>query len=74
MNDISQQENKKFAPTSPSRYEAVANLYLSKSKQTITIKDLEGHLLGIALRDEILALLAGKLNHVNVVLYRSVQP
>ena len=53
-----------------SRFIVVANIFPSKSRYTIKIVDLSGHLLGIALREEILALLDGKLDHVNVVLYR----
>lgn len=57
-----------------SRYVIAYNIYLSKSRQTIKIIDLEGHLLGIAICDEILDLLAGKISHVNVVRYRSNPP
>jgi hypothetical protein len=59
---------KSFA--SESRYIIVANLYPSKSKKTLKILDLTGHLVGIALRYEIIELLDGKRNHVNVVLFR----
>jgi hypothetical protein len=65
--NVTQQPNKKIPA---SRYVIVANIYLSKSKKTVKILDLEGRLLGIALRDEILDMLDGKLGHVNVVLYR----
>jgi hypothetical protein len=67
MNEATQQ-NKSVAQIS--RFIAVANFVLCKSKQTIKLIDLEGNLLGIAKRTEILDLLAGKRDHVNVVLYR----
>jgi hypothetical protein len=66
---VSQQNDKNV--TQLSRFVVVANIVPGKSKQTIKIIDLEGHLLGVARRDEILDLLAGKINHANVVLYRS---
>jgi hypothetical protein len=64
--NVRQEQPKKFANTAQSRYVIVANIYPSKSQKTIKILDLESHLLGIALRTEILDLLAGKLDHVNV--------
>ena len=65
-------QNKSFALES--RYVVVANIYPSKSKKTIKILDLEGHLLGIALRDEIIQLLNGYLDHANIVIYRCDSP
>jgi hypothetical protein len=68
--NVSQEHNKSGTQVAESRFIIVANIYLSKKKKTVKILDLDGHLLGIALRDEILALLAGKISHVNVVIYR----
>jgi hypothetical protein len=70
MNESTQQNLRFTQKTQESRYVIVANIFESKSRQTIKIIDLSGHLLGIALRDEILDLLAGYRDHVNVVLFR----
>jgi hypothetical protein len=53
-----------------SRFLVIANIVPSKSKQTVKIIDINGRLLGIAKRDEILDLLDGKTDRVNVVVYR----
>lgn len=68
MNE-SPEQNKNISQIS--RFVVVANIVLSKSMQTVKIINLDGRLLGIAKRDEILELLDGKIDHVNVVLYRS---
>ena len=70
--DVSQETDKSvtITQTMESRFVIVANIYLSKSKQTLKILDLNGHLCGIFRRNDILDLFTGKINHVNVVLYR----
>lgn len=56
-----------------SRYVIVANIYLSRSKQSVKIIDLQGNFIGIANRNEILDLFTGHRDHVNIVVYRCSQ-
>jgi hypothetical protein len=67
---MTSQENDKSV-TQISRFVVVANIYLAKKKQTLKILDLEGHLCGIFRRNDILDLLAGKIDRVNIVLFRN---
>jgi hypothetical protein len=70
MNEATETNKRITETVHLSRFIVVANIYLSKSKKTVRSLDLEGYLSGIARRDETLALLAGKIGHVNVVVFR----
>jgi len=71
MNESQEHDKSVTTQTTESRFVIVANIYLSKKKQTLKILDLNGKLCGIFRRNDILDLLAGKLDHVNVVLFRN---
>ena len=49
----------------------VANIYLSKKTRTLKVLNLNGKPYGIFRRNEIHDLLAGKLDRVNIVLFRN---